>query len=159
MLKFIGIIGNILGIGKDALANRAKLKHLKAEQEFKIIEAQTSAVVDRITSNTDSDNAIDLETARNKRFTIKDEVITYMFLTPVFIATITPFLQAYKSNVWTNLAQDIRVSYESLNALPDWYMVVLFAIVIDVLGFRSFARPFVKAWTNKLSGKLNKKHD
>lgn len=151
MLPFIGLIANLLGIGGKALENRAKLKNLKAEQEFKIIEAQTSALVDRITSNTDSDNAIDLETARNKRFTIKDEVITYTFLTPVFIATITPFLQAYKSGIWINLAQDIKVSYEALNALPDWYMYVLFAVIIDVLGFRSFARPFVKAWTNKIT--------
>lgn len=156
MLQIIGIITNLLGIGKEALANKAKLKQLKVEQQFKIIEAETKAIVDRVISNTDSDNAIDLQTARNKRFTIKDEVVTYMFLTPVFIATITPFLQAYKSKVWTNLAQDIKISYENLNALPNWYMVVLFAIVIDVLGFRSFARPFVKSWTNKLSGKFNK---
>lgn len=152
-LPIIGLIANLIGIGKEALGNRAKLKSLKAKQEFKIVEAQTNAVVDNIISNTDSDNAIDLETARNKRFTIKDEVVTYMFLTPVFIATITPFLQAYKSGIWTNLAQDIKVSYEALNSLPDWYMYILFAIVIDVLGFRSFARPIIKSWTDKLSGK------
>ena len=153
-LPLLKIIGNLLGIGKDALANRAKLKTLKSEQEFKIIEAQTNAVVNNIIKNTDSDNAIDLQTARNKRFTLKDEVVTYMFLTPVFIATVTPFLQAYKSGIWTNLAYDIKISYENLNALPDWYMIVLFAIVIDVLGFRSFARPFVKSWTDKISGKI-----
>ena len=156
MLPIIGIITNLLGIGGKALENRSKLKQLKAEQEFQIIEAETKAIVDRVISNTDSDNAIDLQTARNKKFTMKDEVITYMFLIPVFIATITPFLQAYKSEVWTNLAQDIKVSYENLNALPDWYMVVLFAIVIDVLGFRSFARPIVQSWTNRISGKFKK---
>lgn len=150
-LPILAIIGNIIGIGKDALDNRAKLKSLKFEQEHEIIRAQTKAIVDNIMSNTDSDNAIDLETVRNKRFTIKDEVITYTFLTPVFIATVTPFLQAYKSNEWTNLAEDIKTSYEALNALPDWYMYVLFAIIIDVLGFRSFARPFVKAWTSKIN--------
>jgi len=156
MLKFIGLIGNLIGIGGKALENKQKLKQLKAEQEFKIIEAQTGAIVDRIVSNTDSDNAIDLETARGKKFTMKDEIITYIFLTPVFIATITPFLQAYKAGVWTTLAQDIKISYENLNELPDWYMIVLFAIVIDVLGFRSFARPIIKTWTNKISGKIKK---
>lgn len=150
-LPLLGIIGNLLGIGANALENRAKLKNLKATQEHEIIKAQTNAIVDNIVSNTDSDNAIDLETVRNKRFTIKDEVITYTFLTPVFIATITPFLQAYKSGVWTNLAQDIEISYKALNSLPDWYMYVLFAVIIDVLGFRSFARPFIKAWTSKIN--------
>lgn len=156
MLSFIGIIAELLGIGKEALSNRAKLKQLKAEQGHEIIKAQTKATVDRITSNTDSDNQIDLQTARNKRFTSKDEIVTYMFLIPVFIATITPFLQAFKSGIWTNLAEDIKISYENLNALPSWYMIVLFAIVIDVLGFRSFARPLVKSWSNRLSGKLKK---
>lgn len=154
MFTILGVITNLLGIGKEALANRSKLKQLKAEQEHSIIEAQTKAVVDNIINNTISDNAIDLETARNKRFTWKDEIITYMFLTPVFIATATPFLQAYKSGIWTNLAEDIKISYESLNALPDWYMYVLFAIVIDVLGFRSFARPFIKAWSSRIARKL-----
>ena len=54
------ILGNLLGIGKDALNNRAELKRLKALQEHAILEAQTKAQVDRILkSNTDSDNQID----------------------------------------------------------------------------------------------------
>ena len=107
------------------------------------MEAHTKANVDRILSNTDSDNQIDLITAQQKNNTFKDEVITYLFLIPVFIATITPFIIAFKENNYTNLSEDIRVSYESLNQLPTWYKYVLGAIVIDVLGFRSFARKIV----------------
>ena len=57
-MGILGLIGNLLGIGKNALENRSKLKQLKAEQQFKILEAQTKAQVDRIMSNTDSDNQI-----------------------------------------------------------------------------------------------------
>lgn len=149
MFKFLGILGNILGIGKDALNNRAELKKLKAEQEHSIIKAQTKATVDRIMSNTDSDNEIDLITARNKKYSSKDEIVTYTFLMPVFIATATPFIQAFNSSDWTKLAEDIKISYTSLNALPDWYMYVLFAIIIDVLGFRSFARKLVDKYIGK----------
>ena len=53
-MKLFNIIGNLLGIGKDALNNRAKLKQLEAEQRFKITEATTNASVDRIISNTES---------------------------------------------------------------------------------------------------------
>lgn len=81
------LLGNLIGIGKDALQNKAKLKQLKQEQEFKVLEAHTKANVDRILSNTDSDNQIDLITAQQKNNTFKDEVITYLFLIPVFIAT------------------------------------------------------------------------
>ena len=143
MVGIFKIIGKLLGIGKDALDNKAKLKLLKQEQDFAIIEAQTKANVDRILSNTDSDNQIDLITAQQKDKTFKDEVITYLFLIPVFIATVTPFIIAFKESNYTNLSDDIRISYENLDKLPNWYRWVLGAIVIDVLGFRSFARKIV----------------
>lgn len=145
-MGIFNIITNLLGIGKDALENKAKLKRLKQEQDFAIIEAQTKANVDRIVSNTDSDNQIDLITAQQKEKTFKDEVITYLFLIPVFIATITPFIIAFKESNFTNLSDDIRISYENLDKLPNWYRYVLGAVVIDVLGFRSFARKIVNKY-------------
>ena len=139
-MGIINLIGSLFGIGKDYLSNKSKLKQIKLEQEFKILEAQTKATVDRIMSNTDSDNQIDLITNNQKSKTFKDEVVTYLFLTPVFIATITPFIIAFKESNFINLSEDIRVSYENLDGLPVWYMYVLGAVIIDVLGFRSFAR-------------------
>ena len=145
-MSILSLIGNLLGIGKDALNNRAELKRLKVQQEHSIIEAQTKAQVDRILSNTDSDNQIDLITAQDKKHTLKDEVVTYLFLIPVIIATVTPFIIAYKENNFTDLSEDIRLSYENLNQLPDWYKYVLGAIIIDVLGFRSFARKILSKY-------------
>tara|TARA_R110000744_G_scaffold102180_1_gene196579 strand:+ start:23 stop:493 length:471 start_codon:yes stop_codon:yes gene_type:complete len=156
-MGIFSLIGNLLGIGKDALSNRAKLKQLESEQKFKIIEATTTASVDRITSNTDSDNQIDLITAQDKKHSLKDEVITYLFLVPVFIATVTPFIIAYKSNDFTNLSEDIKISYENLDKLPQWYKWVLGAIVIDVLGFRSFARKIIDKIIEKYINKYSKK--
>jgi hypothetical protein len=148
-MKLLQILGNILGIGKDALNNRAELKKLKAQQEHSIIEAQTKAQVDRILSNTDSDNQIDLITAQNKKYTLKDEIVTYIFLVPVFIATATPFLIAFNNNEWTSLSIYVKESYQNLDQLPTWYKYVLAAIIIDVLGFRSFARRLFEKWLKK----------
>ena len=142
-MSIFSIIGNLLGIGKDYLARKAELKAVKQKQDFAIVEAQTKATVDRILSNTDSDNQIDLITNRQKSKTWKDEVITYLFLVPVVIATVTPFIIAYNTSQYTNLSEDIRISYENLDKLPNWYKYVLGAVVIDVLGFRSFARKVV----------------
>jgi hypothetical protein len=142
----LAVIGNLLGIGKDVLKNRAELKRLKAEQEFKIVEATTKAQVDRIMSNTDSDNQIDLITAQNKKYTSKDEIVTYLFLVPVVVATIVPFITAYQINDWLNLNVYIVDSYNALSELPSWYKYVLGAVVIDVLGFRSFARKLVEKY-------------
>lgn len=148
-MGILGLIGNLLGIGKSALENRAKMKQLRAEQDFSIVEAQTKAQVDRIMSNTDSDNQIDLITAQNKRFTSKDEVVTYLFLVPVVVATVVPFIIAFKTDSWTELNNLILASYESLDKLPEWYKYVLGAVVIDVLGFRSLMRGLVDKYLSK----------
>ena len=143
------LIGNLLGIGKSALDNRARLKHLKSEQQFKIVEATTKATVDRIMSNTESDNQIDYITAQNKKYTYKDEIITYLFLVPVAIATVVPFIIAFKTNDWVNLNTLTLDSYESLDKLPTWYKWALAAVIIDVLGFRSFARKILDKYIKK----------
>tara|TARA_R110000796_G_scaffold70457_1_gene160256 strand:- start:1591 stop:2055 length:465 start_codon:yes stop_codon:yes gene_type:complete len=145
----LNIIGNLLGIGKSFLDNRMKRKQLEAEQKHEIIKAETSATVNRIMSNTISDNEIDMITARNKKYTWKDEVITYLFLVPIFIASITPFIVAYQNNDWVNMNLFVKESYFSLDQLPDWYKWVLAAVVIDVLGFRSFMRQVVSKWLDK----------
>jgi len=149
MVGIFNIIGKLLGIGKDALENKAKLKRLKQEQDFAIVEAQTKANVDRILSNTDSDNQIDLITAQQKDKTFKDEVVTYLFLIPVVIATVTPFIIAFKESNYTNLSDDIRISYENLDKLPNWYRWVLGLVVVDVLGFRSFMRKVLDRYIEK----------
>lgn len=144
-MNILGFIKTIFGIGGDYLKNRQKLKELKQEQQHELVKAETQAMVDRIMSNTQSDNEIDLITARDKRFTSKDEVLTYLFLIPVVAATVTPFLILYFENgKWVDLNEHIRESYESLNLLPTWYHYILGAIVIDVLGFRSFARKLIE---------------
>lgn len=145
-MNILSIIGNLLGIGKGYLDRKAELSKLKAANEFAILEAQNKAQVDRIMSNTNSDNDIDFITAQQKGSTLKDEVITYLFLVPVIIATATPFIIAFSTGNFLNLSTDIKLSYENLDQLPTWYKYVLGAIVIDVLGFRSFARKLVDKW-------------
>jgi|TARA_R110001632_G_scaffold60002_1_gene145765 hypothetical protein len=147
-MGILSIISNLFGIGKEIITNKNKLKAAKQEQQFKIVEAQTKASVDRILSNTDSDNQIDLITNQQKSETFKDDVVTYLFLIPVIIATATPFIIAYKTGDLAMLSNDIKNSYENLDKLPNWYKYVLGAIVIDVLGFRSFGRKIADKFLN-----------
>jgi hypothetical protein len=142
-VPIIGLIANLFGIGKGMLERRSKLKELKQLQEHEIVKAETTALVDRILNNTEADNNIDLITAKNKKYTLKDEVVTYLFLMPVAIAAITPFIIAFKDGSWVDLNEYTKQSWQSLNELPDWYMYVLAAVVVDVLGFRSMSRKLV----------------
>ena len=148
-MNILTLLGGLFGIGKDYLKNRQETKRLKQVQGHEIIKAQTKASVDRIMNNTESDNSIDLITAKNKKYTLKDEVITYLFLLPVAIAASTPFLIAHDNGLWIELNEYTKQSWQSLNELPTWYKWVLGAIVIDVLGFRSFARKLTESKTFK----------
>tara|TARA_R110000737_G_scaffold30068_1_gene48657 strand:+ start:588 stop:1061 length:474 start_codon:yes stop_codon:yes gene_type:complete len=149
-MNIFSIIGNLLGVGKGYLENKAKLKQAKQDQEFAIINAETGAKVKRINSETEGDLSIDLITARDKKYTLKDEVVTYLFLMPVVVATIVPFFQAMSPDgSWTELNVYFKSSYETLDDLPSWYKHVLYAVVIDVLGFRSFARKLIDTHLNK----------
>lgn len=149
-MKLLSIIGNLFGIGKDYLANRARLKQAKSDQEFEITKAETDARVNRINSETEGDLSIDLITARNKKYTFKDEILTYLFLMPVVVATIVPFFQAMSiDGSWVELNLYFRDSYATLDLLPQWYKWVLGAVVVDVLGFRSFARKLVDMYLNR----------
>jgi hypothetical protein len=149
-MNIFKIIGDLLGIGRGYLDNRAKLKQAEANQKHEIVVAETKATVDRILNNTESDNSIDLITARNKKYTLKDEILTYLFLMPVVVATIVPFLQGLSTEGdWTHLNVYFKDSYETLDTLPQWYRYVLYAVVIDVLGFRSFARKIVDMYLDR----------
>tara|TARA_R110002096_G_scaffold34807_2_gene99242 strand:+ start:107 stop:550 length:444 start_codon:yes stop_codon:yes gene_type:complete len=142
-MNILSLIGSLFGIGKGYLENKAKLNTLKQKQNFDLRKAQGDADIDRVRSNTGSDNQIDLITNQQKDRTLKDEVVTYLFLMPVFIATISPFITAFNNSDFTSLLEDIRISYENLDKLPNWYKYILGAIIIDVLGFRSFARKLI----------------
>lgn len=140
----------IFGTAKSYITNRQKIKSAKQDQEFKIIEAQTYSAIQVIQNNSKSDNDTDFITQQNKKYTFKDEVLTYLFLVPILITNLLPFIKVFSINgdslqLHTYLAE----SYEALNLLPQWYFIILFAIVVDVLGFRSFARPFVQKFKAK----------
>ena len=147
------LIPQALGLTTIAVEGKMKRKELLITQDHEIISAQTTAAVDRIMSNTQSDNEIDLITARAKSRTWKDEVVTYTIFMPVMLATASPFIIAWGSGDWTNLSEDIKIAYQNLNELPGWYHIALFLVIIDVLGFRSFARKVVDKYVLKKFGK------
>lgn len=152
-MKWLNLFSNLLGIGKGALERRSALKKAKLESELKVIEARANAQVKRINSNTVSDNQLDLMAKEQQANSYKDEVVSFIFLMPLIVATITPFIIAYNTSNWITLIDQFVKSYDSLNKFPTWYIVGVVLVVIDILGFRSFLR---KAFTSWLDRKMEK---
>jgi hypothetical protein len=153
-MKWLGLIGNLLGIGKGALERRSALKKAKLNSDLKVIEARANAQVTRINSNTVSDNQLDLMAKEQQATSYKDEVVSFIFLMPLVVATVNPFLVAYKTSNWVGLTEQFVKSYDSLNKFPTWYIVGVVLVVIDILGFRSFLRKAFTAWLDRKISKL-----
>ena len=153
-MKWLGLIGNLLGIGEGALERRSALKKAKLDSDLKVIEARANAQVARINSNTVSDNQLDLMAKEQQATSYKDEVVSFIFLMPLVVATVNPFLVAYKTSNWIGLTEQFVKSYDSLNKFPTWYIVGVVLVVIDILGFRSFLRKAFTAWLDRKISKL-----
>ena len=153
-MKWLGLIGNLLGIGEGALERRSALKKAKLDSDLKVIEARANAQVTRINSNTVSDNQLDLMAKEQQATSYKDEVVSFIFLMPLVVATVNPFLVAYKTSNWIGLTEQFVKSYDSLNKFPTWYIVGVVLVVIDILGFRSFLRKAFTAWLDRKISKL-----
>ncbi len=144
-----GIFGSIISGITGFFERRSKLKELKAKNQQEILVAQTEATVNRIKSNTVSDNEIDLIINQNNKHTYKDEILTYLILFPLFIASASPIITAFKTSTWTNLLKDLAESYQALSLLPEWYPYALLGAIVHVYGFRSFLRKFVDVIAQK----------
>ena len=152
-MKWLKLVGNLLGIGAGALERRSALKKAKLESDLRVIEARANAQVNRINSNTVSDNQLDLMAKEQQAKSYKDEVVSFIFLMPLVVATITPFIITYKTGDWAQLTEQFVKSYESLDKFPTWYIVGVVLVVIDILGFRSFLRKAFTAWLDKVMSK------
>jgi hypothetical protein len=151
MFKILSLIVSPL---KTYFINRQKIKALEFEQKQQIVQAKTKASIKIIETDQKNDFSIDFLNQQNKRFTYKDEVITYLFLVPIFSANLVPFFTAFSEiGSFTDLNLYVLNSYNSLNNLPDWYKLIVLLIVIDVLGFRSFFRSFTKKIQNYFNNK------
>lgn len=153
-MGWLGIIGNLIEIGKGALEARQKRKAQADQHDFNIKEALNKAEVDRILSNTSADNQIDLQTARDKAKGWKDEVLSYTILIPLVCATLVPVFICFRAGTPEELLATFSNSYKSLDSLPKWYKWALGAVIIDILGFRSFTRKLVEVLIIKFKNKI-----
>ena len=144
------LFNSIFGTVKGIVEKKQKLKEIKIQNQIDLSKAQSVSTIKILEKNTETDSSIDFINQQNKKFTLKDDIVTYLFLIPVFSASFVPFFTAFSDGgSFSNLNLYINESYNSLDILPTWYKIILFLIVIDVLGFRSFARPIIKKIINK----------
>lgn len=145
---FETILGAITNPGKERRALERELKVAELRHKIEIQQAQTKATVEILLNNNQADNNIDLITAQDKKYTYKDEIISAIIMLPFVNATlVVPFIRAKASTDWVLLHKYIVEGFKGLEDLPDYYMWMVIAVVMDILGLRSFVRQIINSKT------------
>lgn len=112
------------------LKGRNERKQVKLESEIEITRAQTTAMIQRMTTQQEADIAWERLSIGNSSW--KDEFWTILIATPVALVFIP--------------GMDVHVlrGFEVLGALPDWYRWALGVAIGSAFGVRQFAN--FKRW-------------
>ncbi len=153
MFKIFGdVLKGVVGIFTKNSDAKNKLKQAKLDGELQLQKATIQAKIKRIESNTNADNNIDLETVKDMKTSIKDELLLITFVTPIFILlNIVPFMTAFFSKDWISLPSYIKESVLLLSSFPDWYKLAIGLLFIATYGFRGAFRKVLNNYLTKKS--------
>lgn len=126
----LSLVGELIGIGRDWLKGRRKIKQVKLESEARIEEAKAQATIEQTLRQGKVEASWDQEALRQMQFSWKDEYLT-LILTIPFIGSFIPVVQDYVKEGWVYIQQ-----------APLWYQWGLLAIVCASFGVRWAMKTF-----------------
>ena len=115
---------------------RAKVDELLAQAEV----SKAEAVVEMAKQGQQIEADWDARAQEQMKFTIKDDVLMWVFITP-FIAAFIPPLQPY-----------VKQGFEIVASIPLYWRVTVLGIVAASFGLRWLIAPLVSRWVRKVGG-------
>lgn len=125
-LAFLAPIGELIGIGRDWLEGKRKLKQVELEGKVELAKATNTARVQYAQTQQAADNNWDLKSIENSGW--KDEWFTILLSIPMVMCFI-PGGAAY-------VAEGFRALDEST---PDWYQVAFLVAVGSAFGVKKLS--------------------
>ena len=126
MIPIIGdILGELIGVGRDYLAGKRKLKQAKVEGALKINKAKVEAQQQMIADGQKAD--IKWENTSLQQSGWKDEYWTIILSIPLILCFIP------------GLADYISKGFEALEATPEWYWYAVGVAIGSAFGVKKLA--------------------
>jgi len=123
MIPAIPIITSLIGIGKEWLQGRSKLKAVELENKIKLAQAKTEAQIALMANKQAADVAWENLSITNSGW--KDEWFTILLSIPMILCFI-PGGAAY-----------VEAGFNALNqSTPDWYQYAFLVAVASSFGFK-----------------------
>jgi hypothetical protein len=118
------IIGEIVGIGRDWLEGRRKVKQAELDSRLRINEVKTKAQEDRLKRGQEADIAWENTSLQQSGW--KDEYWTIILSIPLIMCFI-PYLVPY-----------VERGFEALEKTPLWYRYAIGVAISSAFGVRKF---------------------
>ena len=141
------LISPITSLVKTFVEPWQKRRTLKVETRAKVDEMHAQAEVSKaeaLIEMAKNGQAIeadwDARAQEQMKFTIKDDVLMWVFITP-FIAAFIPPLQPY-----------VKQGFEIVAEIPLYWRVTVLGIVAASFGLRWLIAPLVSRWVRKVGG-------
>lgn len=124
-MEWLSLLGNLFGIGKDALVGWNERKKVKLENELAIAKAHTEAKIERLKTSQEADIA--WENLSISQAGWKDEWFTIILSIPAILCFV-PGADTF-----------VSAGFEALKNTPEWYQWAFMIAVGSAFGYRKIA--------------------
>jgi len=149
MIGLSALISPLVSGVTNYFTNRQTIKAKKQERDDIVEDAKVQAKIAMLSNEQTHDIDLDLISVKERGW--KDDVITYVLLSPVIITMFNPICAiwfGYNPDVVNNAIKD---GFTALEEMPQWMYVGLGVVFADVFGLRSMLKDFAKSkFGNKL---------
>ena len=142
-MGWLAIVGNLFGIGKDALVGWQDRKKIKLEQDLRVETAKVEATIDRIKSGDDHAAGLDMESVKQRGW--KDEYLLLLTTTPLLLLFVGPL-------IGVDFQTPVKDGFIALKETPEYYWYALAIVYVDTFGFRRMLRVAFENWINSKFG-------
>lgn len=125
MFSWISILMEGIGIGKGALEGWQTRKKAKLDSDLKVLQAQTTAKINRLETGQKADIAWENLSITNSGW--KDEWFVIVLSIPAILCFIP------------GMANYVYAGFQALSATPDWYQWCFTIAVGSSFGYRKIA--------------------
>ncbi len=124
-MGWLSIVGNLFGIGKEALGGWQKRKAAKLDSDLRVQEAKTKGMEARLSTGQQADIAWENTSITNSGW--KDEWFTVILSIPAILCFVP------------GLADYVTQGFVALRATPEWYQWSFLVAVSSSFGYKKLA--------------------
>ena len=124
-MGWLSIVGNLFGIGKEALGGWQARKAAKLDSDLRVQEAKTQGMEERLRTGLVADIAWENTSIQNSGW--KDEWFTVILSIPAILCFVP------------GLADYVRAGFGALSTTPEWYQWAFLVAVSSSFGYKKLA--------------------